>query len=121
QGVNVLRFQIGQLFFQPLQKLVLSNKSHLRFIRSHEFIERLFLDPIAFGVGQVSAQVSKSLLNDTLFVADIDDRVLPFVLNKLLSVSSASPSCSMVRCARLSLSSTLIWVPMNASSVWACR
>ena len=55
QGVNVLRFQIGKLFFQPLQKFVLSNKSHLRFIRLHEFIERLLLDSIAFSVGQVSA------------------------------------------------------------------
>src|SRR5881275_374855 len=43
EGVNVLRLQIGKLFFEPLQEVILSNKSHLRSIRFHEFIERFLL------------------------------------------------------------------------------
>ena len=49
-----------------------------------QVIQGFFLQPVALGIGQLFAQVGKTLLGHILFVADVDNRVLPLVVHQCL-------------------------------------
>ena len=60
----------------------MNQRSQLTAIRQHLSINRLLLDAIALGVGQVTTEVCKYLLEDILLFARVDDLILLLICDQ---------------------------------------
>ena len=82
KSIHVLRLDVGILFLELLQEIILRQQSHLLRFGLDHLVNRFFLRAVIFGRRQAFAKIRQPLLGHILLVTHIDNRVLPFIADQ---------------------------------------